>query len=262
MTDDPAYRSHKVFGALDVYAEFYKRLSMSVMGFLTFGTGAWINLDSYLFQSIGGTLNSVRAIVEDGRINDGYALLRKYFDSVTLSVYIHLYLREMRAQAPGASVKQVKDWLRGARSLPAYKDMKVYVATSRRLEPVIGMLLNADGCYKAIRDRCNGHMHYREFESVLLNDRDVYVDRLPVLDQFEEDLAGLLTLHLACVFYLNDHYMMSSDYVDYRNCGMEPEPGSEFWVAPFVQSVFDDVLKVRRPDVCDAIKSRTSMHLQ
>ena len=97
------------------------------------------------------------------------------------------------------------------------------------------MLLKTDGRYKAIRERCNGHMHYRDFKAVLLNDTDVYVDRSPILDQLEGDVIDLFVMHLACIFFMNDHYMMSSDYFDYLECGMEPEEDSQYWVADFVQ---------------------------
>ena len=87
---------------------------------------------------------------------------------------------------------EVNDWLRGVKALPRYRDMRKYVVQAARLDPVIGMLLQGDDRYKGIRDRCNGHMHYNDFESMLLNDKDVYVDRLPVLDQIESDIADLL----------------------------------------------------------------------
>ena len=259
-TDHPAYRSHVVFAALDRYTEFYEQLSMSIMGLMTMGTGMFINVDTYLYQSIGGSLNSIRTILREGRINDGYALLRKYYDSVMLSLYVDTYLNDRHDEGT-MTVPRVNDWLRDVRPLPDYKAMRKYVARAPRLDPVIGMLLQGDDRYKGIRDRCNGHMHYQDYQSMLLNDKDVYVDRLPVLDQIEGDIADLFVLHLACVFFMNGHYMMSSDYVDCLECGMTPEADSQYWVAPFVQGVFDNVLNVRRPDVCTAIRSHTSMHL-
>ena len=259
MSDSPEYASHRLFATIDRYTKVYECLSMSVQPFLTMGTGAFINIDSYLFESIGGTLHSVRAIVGEGRINDGYALLRKYFDSITLSVYIDLYLNDQRDK--GLAVEQVNNWLRRGKPLPEYPKMRGYVARSHRLDPVIGMLLKADGRYKAIRDRCNGHMHHLDFESVLLNDKYVHVERIPLLDQIEDDVTDLFVLHLTCIFFINEHYMMSSDYLDCRECGLDPPADAQYWVAPFVQDVFDDVLAVRRPDVCCALKRHTSMHL-
>ena len=226
---------------------------------MTGGTTAVTNIDSYLYQSIGGTLRSVKVTVGEGHINDGYALLRKYFDSVTLSLYVDLYLNARRGEG---AVRQANDWLRGTNALPDYKVMNAYVANSCGLKPVIGMLLKTDRRYKAIRDRCNGHIHFCDFQSVLLNDKDVHVDRLPVLDQLDDDVADLFALHLACVFFMNGHYMMAGDYMDYVDLGMEPEADSQYRVAPFVQEIFDEVLQVRRPDVCAEIRSHTSMQLE
>ena len=73
-------------------------------------------------------------------------MLRKYFDSVTLSLYVDLYLNDRRGEGV---VKQVNDWLGGKNALPEYKVMNAYVANSRRLEPVIGMLLKKDHSYRA-----------------------------------------------------------------------------------------------------------------
>lgn len=259
MTKNPAYPSHTVLGTLERYAEFYEHLSTLVSGFVTGGTPVVTGIDSLLYQSIGGTLRSVKVIIREGRINDGYALLRKYFDSVTLSLYVDLYFNDRRGEG---AVKEVNDWLRGAKPLPKYKVMYAYVANSCRLEPVIGMLLKADGRYKLIRDRCNGQMHYRDFRSVLLNHTDLPVDRLTVLDQLENDVADLFVLHLACVFFMNRHYMTATDDIDHVDSRMEPETDSQDRVAPFVREIFDKVLQVRRPDVCAAIRSHTSMHLE
>ena len=195
-TDDPAYRSHAVFAALERYAEFYERLSDSIMGFVSPGTGAFVNIDTNLYQAMGGTLNSIRVILGEGRINDAYALVRKYFDSVTLSLYVGLYLNDRRDETAAAE-NEVKAWLRGTIPLPEYKAMKAYVVRAARLAPVIGMLLKSDDRYKGIRDRSNGHMHFNDFQFVLLNDKDVYVDRHPVLDRIESDVADLFVLHLA-----------------------------------------------------------------
>ena len=124
---------------------------MLVMDFSTSGTDEIFNIDSYIFHSIGGTLKSVQVIVSEGRINDGYALMRKYFDSVMLSVYVDLYLKDRQDDGEFA-IKQVNDWLRGTKELPKYKVMQTYVANSSRLEPVLSILLNSDSRYKAIRN--------------------------------------------------------------------------------------------------------------
>jgi hypothetical protein len=54
---------------------------------------------------------------------------------------------------------------------------------------------------------------------------------------------------------------MSSHFVDCLECGMTPEEDSQYWVAPFVQNVFDTVFKVARPDIAAAIKQHSCMKL-
>jgi len=56
--------------------------------------------------------------------------------------------------------------------------------------------------------------------------------------------------------------MASSDYLDALEVGQQPEEGSQYFVAPFVQQAFDKVIKVKRPDVAAAIKRNTAMVLE
>jgi len=53
----------------------------------------------------------------------------------------------------------------------------------------------------------------------------------------------------------------SSDYVDALECNMTPEADSQYWVAPFIQDVFDGIIAKCRPDVAAIVKAHTSMHL-
>ena len=39
---------------------------------------------------------------------------------------------------------------------------------------------------------------------------------------------------------------MASDYRDCLDVGLSPEPGSEYWIAPFAQEAFDKYIKPNR----------------
>ena len=257
----PKYRSHALFATLDRYMEFYELQSDLIMGYSILGiNGLIFNVDTYLYMSIRGTLDSIRMTVGEGHINDGYALVRKYYDLVVLSLYLDQYLKDRIDEEPIAA-EQAQNWLRGNKPLPKYKVMRDYVARANRLKPVIDILLETDDRYKAIRERSNGHMHYCNFDSILLNDRDIYFDRMPHLNQLNSDVIDLFVLHMTCTFFTNEDYMRSSDYIDYLECGMKPVADSIYWVVALVQEIFDEVLNKRRPDVCAVIKKQTSMHL-
>ena len=56
--------------------------------------------------------------------------------------------------------------------------------------------------------------------------------------------------------------MTSSDYVDSLECGVTPEEDSQHWVAPFVQEVFDRIIKKYRMDLAIELKNTTGKKLQ
>jgi hypothetical protein len=55
--------------------------------------------------------------------------------------------------------------------------------------------------------------------------------------------------------------MGSSDYLDYLDAGQTPPSGCENWVSPFVQEIFDNVLKKYRPDLAELVKNNSQMEL-
>ena len=55
---------------------------------------------------------------------------------------------------------------------------------------------------------------------------------------------------------------MAEDYIDSLEMGITPNEESLLWVSPFIQDVFDKVIKPSRPDIVDAIKRKTLLHLQ
>src|SRR5437588_813388 len=177
MVDDEEYQKHAVFTELERYCCFYENLARSVFSFVSGGTGALCNIDSYLLSSIQGTLTSVRLILRDGRINDAYALLRKYHDSAIINVYTQLYLED-NFSIDNFVVEKIDNWLKGKEQLPKFRIMSQYIRKSARVDPITE-LLEADDRYKKLRVRCNGHMHYNFYSNVLLN--DFRVDQINII---------------------------------------------------------------------------------
>ncbi len=260
MVSDEEYQNHTVFGDLERYVAFYESLAHSVLGFVSVGTRAICNIDSYLFSSVRGTLASIQAVLRDGRINDAYALLRKYHDSAIINIYTGLYLED-HFSIQNFVVEQIDKWMQGKDRLPEFRIMSQYIRESAKLAPITALLL-ADDRYKRLRNRCNDHTHYNFYRNVLLNDKEIsFGGRRRALEEFSNDLRDVLILHVSYMFFASGHYMMSSDYLDSLECGMTPEPDSQYWVAPFVQEIFDQTLKRFRPDIAATIKQHSSMHL-
>jgi hypothetical protein len=208
-----------------------------------------------------GTLESIKDILLNGRINDSYALLRKYYDAAIINIYSNLYLND-HFSINNFIVETINNWLQGKKQLPACKEMLEYIQSSDKLSR-INDLFRKNMKYKEVRDRCNDHVHYNFYYNLLLNDNEIFLkNRLVALDSFSEDLKNIFIWHLSYLFYLNDHYMMSSDYIDSLECGLTPEAGSQYYVAPFVQGVFESVIKKNRMDIVTEIIKKTTMKLK
>jgi len=260
MVSDIEYQKHAVFTDLDRDIAFYNSLADSIFGFVSIGTRAMCNIDSSLFSSIEGTLASIRTILRDGRINDAYALLRKYHDSAIINIYTGLYLED-HLSIEKLIVTQIDNWMQAKEKLPEFRIMSQYIRKSAKVSPIT-TLLHSDDRYKRLRERCNDHTHYNFYRNVLLNDNQIFLrGRQRALDEFANDLRDILILHVSYMFFFNDHYMMASDHLDCLECGITPEPNSQYRVAPFVQDFFDQTVKKARPDIVAVIKDHSSMYL-
>jgi len=148
-----------------------------------------------------------------------------------------------------------------AREFMHYQEMFKYINSSQKLE-AINKLLEKDTRYEKIRNRCNDNVHYNFYYNLLMNDNEIYnKERIKHLNTFSHDIENIFIQHLGYLFYLNDHYMCSFDYIDCIELGLQPEIDSEYWVANFIQEVFDKVIKPKRADIADEIKNKTMMQL-
>jgi hypothetical protein len=261
-----AYLTHVVFDDLENYRYFYSSLSHLVFSFMSGGTTAVVNLDTYIFSSIAGTMDSIRLVLRNGRLNDAYSLLRKYCDSVFINAYEMQFLNEHVKMLLEVDIKdflnnQVNNWLHGRELLPGFGKLKQYLNQSSELTDYTALIL-VDDRYTKIRDRANNNAHYNYFRYVMYNDNEVYLDsREKLLEQYSMDLKDLFVLHFIYIFAINQHYMMSEDYRDYIEMGETAPKNSQYWVAPFIQNIFDTTIKLHRPDLAAVLRSKIMMEL-
>lgn len=255
------YTEHIVFNQLKVLAEFYESVSYLIMGRMTPGIASIVDLDTHVFSSMHGTLESIYHVLMKGRINDAYTLLRKYFDSTVINVYTNLYLED-HFGIDNWIVSKIYNWIKGTETLPEFRVISKYIKDSVKLEPITKLLMKDDR-YKKIRARCNDHTHYNYFYNVLMNDNELHLDtRINTLDIILNDLNNIFIQHFAYIFYLKEYYMSSSDYVDSLDVGIQPIESSQYWVAPFIQTIFTDLIKSKRQDIACVIKDKTCMELE
>lgn len=251
--------SQPVFGLLQQVSDFYEHLSFGIMGFRVGPLAGMFNFDSYLMDSIGATVLSIRQVLLSGRVADAYMLLRKYNDSIVINAYENVLF--LQAEDKGEIVEQrIDDWVNGKSPLPAYKEMNKAVLGYPGLQ-VINDLLSSEKRYARIRKRCNDFCHANYFAYMQLNSDIVYPNFTKLLEQFRGDMVCLAAMHFSQLFTLRPFYMSSSDYIDALEAGMTPEPDSQHLVAPFIQKYFDDIVKRYYPGIAQEMISSTYMKL-
>ncbi|HYF69064.1 MAG TPA: hypothetical protein VD884_13065 [Ohtaekwangia sp.] len=249
---DEKYTNHAVFKDLGTYGQFYEDISDRTIDFTTDGLQHPFSMETYAFTSISGTLHSVKDTLYKGRIGDAYALLRKYYESILLTTYITLYIKDNH-NIDNMVVKEVDDWVSGAKEFPKKAKVKEYINRSEWLSKVNNFF--DDAVYKQISDRCNSYMHFNRFRFMLFNDNKVHIeDRHKMLDQFEVDARNLFIRHFTFVVELNYHFFTTNDYVDYLEMDETPPENCQYWVATNVQEIFDGVIRKYRKDIATYIK--------
>ena len=246
---------------LDSLIEFYNSMYMFGLDFITNGImSGLLNIDYVVCGSLAGTLESVRIVLKQGRVNDAYALVRKYHDGIIATTYINVYIAE-NYSLDHFIVEKIQKWVQNKQKLPSSEKMLDVI---RKHQPLIELekLFDFDGLYHRIRRLTNGNTHYNKLYYLWLNNNMIHnPNRVKELDNIYSCVLHLFILHFSYMFSLNPEYMMSSDYVDALDLGMEPEEGSQYWVATYVSKVFEDVVAPKRPDIAEYMRNHTEMQL-
>jgi len=254
-------KENKIFSELDYYIEFYDLFSFGTMPVVSPGIYSILNIDSYVYSSMQMSLDSIKHLLGLGRINDVYALVRKFYDSVIINIYYTIYIKD-NIELNNFIVNKINNWYLGKEKLPSYEKMKKYIENSSYLME-LNKIIDFDNRYNTIRKKCNDHVHYNTFDTMIKNDSRILDEhREKILDQLSYDLMNIIIFHLSYIFLLNQHYMSSSDYIDALECGLKPEEGTQYYVAPYIQEFFDKIIKPNRNDIAMLIIENTVMRIE
>lgn len=273
-------QDHSVFETIALMISTYEVVSMTAFSTLGQYRSRAHGIDSWFLDSISGTLDSIRLCLSRGHISDAYGLLR----SVVERTWLHTYLLDRSCQddmmvqietdSPEAFSESlvkhfgtedwydraIEDWIAGRKPLPALREIRPSLQMSQHLVDLNALFPSNED--KEISDRCNDHLHVN-FAKFLFSHYDGYrLDKLvPACNQIEIDLKFVISKHLTHLFFFRQSYMASDDYVGSLDCGLEPEEGSQYWVAPVVQEFYDKLVSPKSPGIVDFLRAQTSMEI-
>ena len=268
---DKEYLDHDIFCSLCDASDFYRDLSDNVISFVPMWVknNPIINYDSYFFGALANSIDSIKTVLKFGHITDAKALLRNVFDETIINLYFIACLKKKGDEcnklmsgdncfAQALKFEElydanVSDWLvdnktNALKGALRYDEMKKFLCQEARLTGIVEYL-ESDECTE-VRKWMNDAVHLNHYKSVLLNDGLLCIDdlRKSTLDELKRAFDKITMFHVACVFCLKPVYMMSSDYMDYKECGMEPPEGCQYEVASFIQSYLDKTVYELHPE--------------
>lgn len=254
-------KKHTVFLEIASIREFYKHLSFSCFQIVPTGAPGIANYASYIYESLSGTLESIQLLLKAKNITDAYALVRKYYDDVLIEIYFDVVRRDKFDWMTNRVVKDIENWIKREQWIPRVEKILSVLKESRSTKDIYPFF-DWDTSFKHNREILDGMVHTSKFGNILLNCKDVAtVDREKYMLDIESLLRQFFVMHLAFVFHLNSHYMMSSDYMDYLECGMTPPEGKERQIAPYAQEAFDKYLRPHK-ELADFICEHSSLDIK
>lgn len=272
ISDEP-YQSHYVHAYVKSVYEFYHEIGRSPVTFGTIGLKGVIDLDRVIFESLAETIDTISQTLTKGRINDAYALLRKYRDSITSHIYIVLGLKNSFSETKSNLIhdfkvdfeknkhigQKIQDWIEGREKLPKYSDMVTYIQ-NEPFSDEYWALMNKD-YYIDLGKRGNDQLHHNFYGSFFQNIPDYMYDRTPIVDRLCKDIEALFIWHLTYILVFSGGLVMASDHLDYLECGQTPPDNSQFWVAPFALETYDETIRKKFPKLDKLIQNHSYMHL-
>ena len=238
-----AYQKHHVFELINKMMEYYDGLWNTSFYFIPHGTICIGNYAANIYLSIYNTLDSISMLLKVGHMSDAFVLIRKLFDTILMEIYLNVVREDKYDWENNLVVKDVNEWLRRKHRIPYTEkilDTLKKSKTTKDLFPYFGW----DSYLKKNRELLDNHVHSNSYYNILLNCPEMVLnDREQQLQNASIVLNQIMTVHLAFIFFMNGEYMMASDYMDYKDMGMEPPEGSECWLASYARKAFNEFLK-------------------
>lgn len=272
------YDNHVIFTHLKTIMRFYETLSWSNYSPVDFAgvlsKSKVLNISTYVYSSLAGTIESIFVLLQNGRCNDAMALVRKYSDTIILDIYLRILISELNDKVLSESTLQniinndVSKWIDSdGRLFDEKKIMKIYSKIENSYPELTSLfkLKDSNAVYHKLRNVCNDNMHNNYLYTLIANDAEIIRARKDIRSTMIKNISAsvryFFSIHYAFIYSAECAFFMSSDYIDYLECGQQPPEGSERWVAPSVQEAFN-IVKITESEVAKYLYNLDLMDLE
>ena len=210
------------------------------------------------------TMGSIISCCEFGCMADAFSLLRKYRDDLLFYLYIVVYDVHAKNNNQSEKTKKIKDnierWFNNNLYDLHITDVMQSIAGLPQVKDAI-IKYNLQSYFDEIGKQLNNYVHSN---GISFYNQNIAYQK----DNLQTQLSELLTItrYVTITFFFlltlcSPLSIMSTDYIDYLECGMTPPNDSQYWVAPFVIEFFKNNLDLIDKSCINYLRSITSMEL-
>lgn len=217
----------------------------------------------HVLVSVELTMGSIISCCESACIADAYSLLRKYRDDLFFYLYVTVYNADRSFDDKDKRIKDMENniarWLEDGLSNFNSSFLLKSISTSPSLsDSVVKFKLKQS--FDNIGKRLNNYVHSNGFSFYNMG-YSAYKDFKASLESLINDAKYITISFLFLLILSSPASIMSTDYIDYCECGLIPPEGSQYTVAPFVEKFIDSHIKMIDDNCLAYLKENTSMQL-
>lgn len=244
---------------------------LNAFGFLSFGRD-FVFCGKHVFSlqmvstSCELTAGSIISCCESGCMADAFSLLRKYRDDMFFYLYVAVYdtcnKLEHDSQIVAQMEKNIDRWINNNLNDLHIGDILKAIGQSSQVKDAV-QKYKLKSYFNTIGNRLNDYVHSN---GALFYNRNVNAYQGDSLQkQMQVLLKDMRFITIAFLFLLtlcSPLSIMSTDYVDYLDCGLTPPEGSQYCVAPFVAEFFKINIDLIDESCMKYLKDNTHMEFE
>lgn len=212
----------------------------------------------FLYLYIIEVLNNIEGLTESeyDEVIDGETNEEKFLNIIKILFYI--YSSGIRKDEEN---KVVDSWFDNSAengSLSKFLDIKnyLYYLKKNRLVKDCIKKHNLEEKWKKLKRKQNNYVHNNS--RCFITDNFIsfgrYEKAILLLENVHTDVTFITSLFLTILILIKPEYISSYGYIYYLEEEMEPPNNSQYWVAPIVQTYFDEYLTVIHPDLKEYLR--------
>ena len=215
--------------------------------------------------SLECTMGSIISCCEYGCIADANTLLRKYRDDLFFYLYILVFDSEKKSNSASEILpeieRNIESWLQNElKNLNISMVLKAIALSSDLNDAVKKYKLKSD--FDRISKRLNNFVHsngYWFYNQTAGGYKDT--ELATEMSKICNDAKYVTVVFIFLVMLSSPLATMSTDYIDYLDCGIQPPDGSQYWVAPFIQEFLVENESLISENCLQYLRDNTSMEI-